>query len=445
MAKATSVPLAGILPVTAAVNEAGHLTIGGCDAVALAHEFGTPLYVFDEETLRQRCREFRSEFGSRYADTTVIYACKAYIGRALAALLAEEELGADVVTGGELAVLASVNFPPERVYFHGNNKSEGELRQALEYGVTRVVIDNFHEFHLLSGVAQALGRRQPVLLRVSPDVDPHTHAKTTTGVLDSKFGIPITTGQAEAALRKALEAPALELTGLHFHLGSPVFEVEPYKEAIGLVFAFAKGMRDRHGFEMREFSPGGGFAAQYVAEEPAPAVGEYAEAIVAALRDAAGEQGLPLPSLVIEPGRALVAQAGVALYTVGSTKDVPGVRRYVSVDGGMADNIRPALYGSRYSLLAANKALDGRRERVTVAGKYCESGDVLARDVALPPLAPGDVLAMAAAGAYAPALASNYNASLRPAIIFVRDGEARLVRRRETYDDLLRPEVWPPE
>ncbi len=443
--KTSAVPLAGILPLTAAVNEAGHLTLGGCDAVALAGEFGTPLYVFDEETLRHQCRQFQSEFRSRHADTAVAYGAKAYLGRALCALMAQESMNLDIVSGGELAIARSVGFPAERMYFHGNNKSEEELREAVDDRVGRVVIDNFHEMHLLNGVAQGRGVRQKALLRLSPGIDPHTHAHTTTGTLDSKFGIPLPTGQAEAALRQALEMAGLEVVGLHVHLGSPVFELEPYRQAVAVVLAFAAEMKGKYGFETLEFSPGGGFAVQYLEEQPAPTPGEYAEEIVSALREGCRKHGLPLPRLIVEPGRAIVARAVVALYTVGASKDVPEVRRFVSVDGGMADNIRPALYGSQYAALVANKAGDRRREKVTIAGKYCESGDILMRDVELPPLEAGDVLAMAAVGAYAPAMASNYNASPRPAFVLVKDGEARLMRRRETYDDLMRCDVWPLE
>jgi len=458
MARQTKLPLADILPLTAAVNEAGHLTLAGCDAVELALGFGTPLYVFDEETLRHQCREFQSQFRSRHPDTVVAYAAKAYLGRALAAIVAQEGMALDVVSGGELAIAASVGFPPEGIYFHGNNKSEAELREALDYGVGRVVVDNFHEMQLLNSVAHGAGRRQPVLLRLSPGIDPHTHAHTTTGTLDSKFGIPLPTGQGEAAVRQALEMPGLDLVGLHVHLGSPVFDLEPYRQAVRAVLAFAAEMGRKHGLRLEEFSPGGGFAVQYVEGQAAPAVAEYAEAIVSALTDACGEHGLPMPRLIIEPGRAIVGRAAVALYTVGASKDVPGVRpgadarsgrpsgrRFVSVDGGIADNIRPPLYESRYSALVANKALERRRETVTIAGRYCESGDVLMRDAELPPLEAGDVLAMATAGAYALPMASNYNASLRPAVVLVRNGEATLIRRRETYDDLMRADVWPLE
>ena len=463
-------PLAGILPLTAAVGDDGHLTIAGCDTVALAREFGTPLYVFDEETLRHQCREFQAQFRSRHPDTAVSYAAKAYLGRALAALLAEEGMNLEVVSGGELAIARSVGFPPERINFHGNNKSEGELREALQPkadpplaeagGIGRVAVDNFHELALLGRLAHETGKRQAIWLRLSPDIDPRTHHHTTTGVLDSKFGFPISTGQAEEAVAQALALPSLELVGLHAHLGSPIFEVEPFQRAIDVLMAFAARMSERHGFRLRELSPGGGFAVQYLEDVPAPAVAEYAEAIVGALRQAERTYDLPSPRLVVEPGRAVVSRACVALYTVGASKEIPGVRRYVAVDGGMSDNIRPALYGARYSALVANKlgpstsarggpasgggsGQAGEGERVTIAGKFCESGDVLLRDALLPRLEAGDLLAVAAAGAYSLPLSSNYNASLRPAIVMVKDGSARLIRRRETYDDLMRCDVWP--
>ncbi len=442
--KATEIPLAQVLPVTARISEAGHLTLGGCDAVELARDFGTPLYVFDEETLRGQCRAFQEEFRSRYPETVVAYAAKAYLGRALAGVIAQEGMSLDVVSGGELAVAASVNFPPERIFFHGNNKSDEELREALDYGVSRIVIDNFHEMQLLNGVAQANGIRQKALIRLSPGIDPHTHAKTTTGTLENKFGIPMPTGQGEAAVRQALAMPGIELLGLHVHLGSPVFELEPYAEAVDAVLEFAAKMRKEHSFEMREFSPGGGFAVAYTPDQQPPSPAAYAETVVATLREALWRYELPAPRLIIEPGRAIVARAAVALYTVGAWKEAPE-RRFVSVDGGMADNVRPALYDSRYSAILANRPTDERRETVTIAGKYCESGDVLVRDAELPPLEPGDVLAMPAAGAYALAMASNYNLSLRPAVVLVKDGEAKLMRRRETYDDIMRADVWPLE
>ena len=445
MVRATEIPLANILPLTAGVTDGGHLTLGGCDAVDLAGEFGTPLYVFDEETLRGQCRAFQEAFQSRYHNSIVAYAAKAYLGRALAGIIAQEGMSIDVVSGGELAVAASVGFPAERIHFHGNNKSEQELREAIDYGIARIVVDNFHELQLLNGIAQGRGVRQKILLRLSPGIDPHTHAKTTTGTLENKFGIPMPTWQAEAAVRQALDMPGVELVGLHVHLGSPVFELEPYAEAVDTVLEFASQMRKKYEFEMAEFSPGGGFAVAYTPDQHAPEPAVYAETVTSTLRESLWRHELPAPQLIVEPGRSIVARSAVALYTVGSSKEVPGVKRFVSVDGGMADNTRPAMYEARYSALVANRVHDERRETVTVAGKYCESGDVLMTDADLPPLEAGDILAMPAAGAYALAMASNYNLSLRPPVVLVKDGEAKLMRRRETYEDLTRADIWPLE
>ena len=425
---------------TQRINDAGHLEIGGCDTVDLAREFGTPLYVFDEVELREGAREWLAAFRSSYPETTVIYAAKAYLGRAVAALFAGEELGLDVASGGELAIARAGGFPMERVYFHGNNKSPQELREALAAGVGHVVVDNFREAVLLNEIAAAAGKRQPVLLRVSPNVDPHTHQHIATGALDSKFGVPIATGQAEEAVQSLASSPALELVGLHAHIGSQIFEIEPFQQACKTLIEFAAHLRRRH--EISQLSLGGGFAVQYIRGVPAPSREEYAAAVTLALREGCGAHDLPLPRLVVEPGRSLIARAGVALYSVGARKEIAGVRTYVAVDGGMADNIRPALYGAGYEALAANRMnAEGPRERVTIAGKFCESGDVLVRDAELPKLWAEDVLAIPVAGAYCLPLASNYNASLRPAVVFVREGQARLVRRRETYDDLLRCEA----
>jgi len=438
----TELPLRSVLPVTASINEAGHLAIGGCDAVDLVRDYGSPLYVFDEATLRGQCRDFVTEFRKLYPETRVRYAAKAYLGRALAALIKEEGLGLDVVSGGELAIALSVGFPASEIDFHGNNKSEEELREAVWAGIGHVVVDNFYELELLDRVAHSLGRRQPVLLRLSPSVDPHTHGHTTTGILDSKFGFPIETGQAGDAVRQALQARGLELRGYHAHLGSPIFELEPYRQSSDVMMAFAEQMVERHNFVPREFSPGGGFAVQYRASRPAPPVSEYARIVVGSLEKACAAHHLPLPAMSIEPGRSIVGRAGVALYTAGARKAIPGLRTFVSVDGGMADNIRPAIYGSEYEAIVANKPLVPAEETVTIAGRYCESGDILIKDVNLPCLAAGDIVAIPASGAYSLPMASNYNQALKPAIVIVRDGEARLIRRRETYEDLMRTDVY---
>ena len=430
-----------VFPETARIDDSDHLVIGGVRATDLAREFGTPLYVFDEVTLRRQCAGFIREFSSRYPDVGVSYACKALMLRPLARLIAEEGLGLDVVSGGELAIARAAGFPMERVYFHGNNKGPEELALALDWDLGRVVVDNFHEMAMLDRLAAERGVRQDVLLRLSPAIDPHTHHHTTTGVLDSKFGFAIANGQAEEAVKEALGSSALDLVGLHVHLGSPIFELDPFAQGIGVTLGFAAQMRDQRGLDLREFSPGGGFAIQYTPEQPAPAIDEYAEVITSALKAGCAQYGFKLPRLVIEPGRAVVGRAGVALYTVGARKEIPGVRTYVSVDGGMGDNIRPAIYDSRYVALSAGYIQSGEEEVVTIAGKYCESGDVLIRDIPMPPLRAGDVVAIPASGAYCIPMASNYNAAPKPAIVVVKDGKARPWRRRETIEDLMQADT----
>ena len=428
--------LENVLPDTARIAADGQLVIGGCQAVELAQEYGTPVYVLDEATLRNRCRSFVEEFNRLYPGTRVLYASKAYINPALARIFAEEGLGLDVVSGGELAVAQAAGFPLENVYFHGNNKAPDELEEAVKLGIGRVVVDSFHELDLLNRIAADAGKSQNILIRVSPGIDPHTHAYTTTGIIDSKFGFSIQTGDAARAIRQALAAPNLDLRGLHFHLGSPIFELEPYQAATDLVLRFAAGFREE-GLELQEFSPGGGFAIAYTRDQQPPAIAEYAKAIVETLEATCNELGLARPALLVEPGRSIIGPAGVALYRIGAIKDIPGVRKYVSVDGGMGDNIRPALYQASYEVISAGKANSGVTETVTIAGKYCESGDVLASDVLLPTAEPGDVIAIPASGAYCPSMASNYNLNPRPPMVLVRDGQSRLIRRRESYQDLM--------
>jgi diaminopimelate decarboxylase len=426
-----------LFPLTAEVNKQGHLIVGGCDVVGLAEEFGTPLYLFDEFTLRAKCREFREEFAKYGDDTLVIYACKAFLNRALGLILKGEGLGLDVVSGGELSIAHSVGFSPDKVYFHGNNKNPEELGLALDLRVGRIVVDNLHELHLLNKLIGERRTRQSILLRVTPGVDPHTHEHTTTGTLESKFGFAISTGQAEEAVNQALSASNLSLLGLHFHLGSPVFDVKPYELALEIVLRFTSEMNRKFGFNLREFNIGGGFAVRYTLDSKAPATADYAGAVIGKLNGLISEQGLNRPRLIIEPGRAIVGQAGVALYRVGAIKEIPGIRKYVCVDGGMNDNIRPALYAARYEALLANKALEAEGDVVTIAGKLCESGDILVRNISLATAHAGDIIAVPVCGAYSIPMASNYNALPRPAIVMVSDGRARPIRRRETYQDII--------
>ena len=430
-------PELALFPLNAEVNKQGHLVIGGCDVVDLANEFGTPLYLFDESTLRHKCREFRDEFCKYYPDTLVVYASKAFLNRALALIFEEEGLGLDVVSGGELSIARSVDFPPDKLYFHGNNKTPEELDFALDLGVGRIVVDNFCELELLSGLARERGISQDILLRLTPGVDPHTHQHTTTGTIESKFGLPLATGQAEEAVKQALSASSINLLGLHFHLGSPVPEVQPYELAMELVLRFAREMGKKFGFDLLEFGIGGGFAIPYTLDSEVLTVANYARVLIAKLDELISELELSRPRLIIEPGRAIVGQAGVALYRVGAIKEIPGIKKYVCIDGGISDNIRPALYGAKHEALVANKDCDAGKEVVTIAGKLCESGDILVRDINLATLCPGDIIAIPVCGAYSIPMSSNYNAIPRPAVVMVNEGRGHLIRRRETYQDLM--------
>lgn len=426
-----------LFPLTCKVDSHGHLHIGDCDSIELAKEYGTPLYIFDETTLRSKCQEFQTEFAKRYHDTLIIYASKAFLNRAIALIFKEEGLGLDVVSGGELSVAQSVNFPLDKVYFHGNNKRADEIKLALDLKTGRIVADNLHELELINRLAKEIGIRQDILLRLNPGVDPHTHRYTSTGILDSKFGFPLVTGQAEAAVARSMSLSNINLIGLHFHLGSPIPDVSSYQIAIELTLCFAKEMKNKYDFRLIEFSPGGGFAVTYTQDSSIPSVADYAEAIISKLIHVTNELELAHPRCIIEPGRGIVAQAGVVLYTVGTIKEIPEVRKYIVVDGGIGDNIRPALYEAKYEAIVANKVDEKEIEKVTITGRYCESGDILVRDTTIAPVSVGDIIAIPVNGAYSIPMASNYNLVPRPGIIMVKDGKSRLIRRRENYQDLM--------
>jgi diaminopimelate decarboxylase len=428
-----------LFPADAAVNHFGRLVIGGCDTADLAASFGTPLYIFDEGTIRAQIARFRAEFGQRYPDVSVLYACKAFINQALLRLIIEEGIGLDVVSGGEIEIARSVGFPLAMVSFPGNNKSAAELNLAVDSGVGRIVVDNFDELRMLGEIARAQGRRPGILLRITPGVDPHTHQYEATGTLDSKFGFPLAHG--ERAVATALAMSELDLIGLHFHVGSQLADTGSHAQAINTVIEFAARMAKVHRFALKELSVGGGYPVQHTLDAPVPDVSQFAETITGTVRSQCRAFGLDLPRLVVEPGRSLVARAGVALYSVGTTKEIPGIRTYVAVDGGMADNIRPALYQSRMEAVLANRMNDETGGIFTIAGRFCESGDVLIRDIEMPPPHRGDLLAVPGCGAYNIPQACNYNAFLRPAVVMVQDGHARLIRRRETIEDLTRCDV----
>jgi diaminopimelate decarboxylase len=427
-----------LFPLATTINNREHLVIGGCDCVGLLRRYGSPLYLFDENTIRSQCREYINEFRSRYADTVVAYASKAFINKSVAQIIKEEGMGLDTVSGGEISVAQTVGFDPGKVYFHGNNKSESELKMALEWGLGRIVVDNLYELELLNKLACSRHIKANILLRLNPSVDPHTHKHTTTGILDSKFGFPIGTGQAEQAVKTALSLSNIKLHGLHFHLGSPITETDPYQQGLAVALKFAAEMKSKYAFETKELSPGGGFPARYVSSAENPPISNYAETIVGSLTSLTSSLGLTMPKLIIEPGRSVVARAGVALYTVGAIKDIPGVRTYTCVDGGMGDNIRPALYDAKYEALLANKSSAPFSRKITIAGRYCESGDILIKDIEMPDIVSGDIVAIPVSGAYCIPMSSNYNMVPHPAVVMVRDGKARIIRRRQKYSDLLK-------
>lgn len=426
-------------PLGSAVNDHGHLTIGGCDSVDLAEKYGTPLYVFAEEDIRARAREFKREFTGRLPSARIVYAGKACLNLTIAKIIAEEGLGLDVVSGGELEIARSAGFPTKNIYFHGNNKSDAELELALATGVGRIVVDNAWELERLDAITSVRSRRADVMLRIKPGIDPHTHAKITTGNIDSKFGFGL--DDAELAVGRIMSSDRLNLVGFHYHIGSQIFEIQPFLDAMKTALEFIAEIKKRYGFITQELDAGGGFAVQYLSGKAPPSVAEYAEFIVSHFTDECCRLGLKPPSLTVEPGRATIARAAVALYTVGVIKDIPGIRRYVCVDGGMADNIRPALYGACYEPYLANRMADASHQICTVAGRFCESGDILAADVMLPEAEPGDILVMPVCGAYCVPMSSNYNAFLRPAVVMVEEGQSRLIRRRESIEDLLRTDL----
>jgi diaminopimelate decarboxylase len=434
------------LPEPFAANERGHLTIGGCDATELAATFGTPLYVFDEAHVREQARRYRRALAAHYPKSAVFYAGKAFLCGAMAALAEEEGMGLDVVSGGELYTALGVGFPAADILLHGNNKSAGELAMALDAGVGRIVVDNFDELAALEAMAAARGMRPRVLLRVTPGIEAHTHEYVETGLVDSKFGFPLEGGQALRAAIAVGRSEWLSLAGLHCHIGSQMFLTRPVEAAVEVMMAFAaevaSGVR-AGGLRDAELNIGGGLGVRYVEGDTPPSIEDFVRDAALAVRAAARRHGLPEPMLQMEPGRSIVNNAGATLYTVGAVKEIPGVRTYVAVDGGMGDNPRPALYGASYDAVIAGRAGDAPSRVVAVAGKCCESGDMLIREVGLADPRPGDLLAVLGTGAYNYSMAGNYNRLPRPAVIFAAEGQARVVVRRETYDDLVRLDVLP--
>ncbi len=421
--KANPVEGSAVYPLGSRVNERGHLEVGGCDVVELAAEFGTPAYVYAEDDMRARARAYKEAFAARTDNYEIVFASKAAPFTAAYRVFAEEGLSADVASGGELHMALRAGFPPERIHMHGNNKTEAELRYAVEAGVGHIILDSFDELRRLDAM---LDRPQDVLIRVTPGIKADTHSYIQTGQLDSKFGFGLEDGLAARAVEEVRASKHLRLAGLHAHIGSQIFELEPYTRAIEALATLADD-------EIRLLNVGGGLGIAYTAEDEPPSIEQYVEVKVAGVRNVFD----PVPRVLVEPGRSLVGNAGVTLYTVGTVKEIPGVRTYVAVDGGMSDNLRPMLYGARYEALVANRASAPADTLVTVAGMHCESSDMIVRDAKIAAPRIGDLLVTPATGAYGYAMASNYNGVPRPPVIFCKDGDARVVVRRETYDDLV--------
>ncbi|MCM3065961.1 diaminopimelate decarboxylase [Priestia flexa] len=426
---------------TSRINEQGHLEIGGVDAVKLGKEFGTPLYVYDVALIRQRAREFKETFEKHNIKAQVAYASKAFSTVAMVQVVDQEGLSLDVVSGGELYTALAANFPKERIHFHGNNKSRAELEMAIKEDIGCIVVDNFYEIALLQELTEKYRKTMPVLLRLTPGIEAHTHDYILTGQEDSKFGFDLQNGQADEAIKAVMETSGINLLGIHCHIGSQIFETTGFVMATQKLFSKMKEWKETIGYVPEVLNLGGGFGIRYTEEDQPIPVSEYVEVIIEEVKKQSAQLDVPIPEIWIEPGRSLVGDAGTTLYSVGSRKHVPNIREYVAIDGGMNDNIRPALYQAKYEAALANRMNDVKDELVSIAGKCCESGDMLMWDLSLPTARPGDILAMFCTGAYGYSMASQYNRLPKPAVVFVEDGDAQLVVQRETYEDIIKNDL----
>lgn len=428
---------------TSNINANGHLEIGGCDVADLAAQFGTPLYIVDEALVRQRASEYVEAFKASGLRFQVAYASKAFSVMAMCAIAEQEGLSLDVVSDGELYTAMQAGFPAERIHFHGNNKTPEEINMALDAGIGCFVVDNFSELQLLNALAGDKGKKVNILLRITPGVEAHTHDYISTGQQDSKFGFDLGNGAAKQAIQEALALPNLVILGVHSHIGSQIFEVEGFRMAVDKVADFAVEIRNELDLTFKVINLGGGFGIRYVEGDTPLPISEYVAAITGAIITNFTKAEFPLPEIWVEPGRSMVGDAGTTLYTVGTSKNIPGVRKYIAVDGGMTDNPRPALYQSKYEAVLANRANDPAEETVSIAGKCCESGDMLIWDLELPKAEKGDLLAVFCTGAYNYAMASNYNRIRRPAVVFVKDGQADLAVKRESLENIVCNDVIP--
>ncbi|MEN1935495.1 diaminopimelate decarboxylase [Paenibacillus sp. 102] len=422
---------------TSRINDQGHLEIGGCDTTQLAKQYGTPLYVYDEAAIREKCRAFHRAFQESGFSYQVAYASKAFLCMEMCRVAREENMSLDVVSGGELYTALQAGFPASRIHFHGNNKTEEEIVMALQADIGCFVVDNFFEMEILHDLAQQYGKIVNILIRVTPGVEAHTHEYITTGQDDSKFGFGVSTGQAMQAIQIALEKSNYNVLGIHSHIGSQIFETAGFVRAIEVLHGFLEEIREQTGYVVTVLNVGGGFGIRYTEADTPLTLETYVYAVTNAVREQFIRNNYPLPEIWIEPGRSIVGDAGTTIYTVGAVKDIPGIRKYVSVDGGMTDNLRPALYGARYEAMLANRGKEEVEEVVSIAGKCCESGDMLIWDIKLPQVVTGDLLAISCTGAYGYSMANNYNRIRRPAVVFAKGGASQVVVERETYENII--------
>lgn len=422
--------------------EKGNLSIGGVDVAEIAKEYGTPAYVMDENAIRENMRAYKNAIDSCYnGEGLVLYASKALSCIRMYKIAAEEGLGVDVVSGGELYTALKAGFPAEKIYFHGNNKTEDELKFALENGLGRYVVDNYEELDMLNRLCLEMNKRAKILFRIKPGIDAHTHSFVLTGQIDSKFGFALETGEAERVVEYALSQERLDIVGVHCHIGSQIFELEPFKLAAEVMLNFMADMKEKFGVEMEELDLGGGFGIKYTQADKPLDYGSYIAAVSETVKEVAESRNIKRPFILMEPGRSIVASAGLTVYTVGSVKEIPNVRTYVSVDGGMGDNPRYILYSSEYDACPVKNPDAPRIKPVTIVGKCCESGDILIDGIHMPELKAGDLLAVLATGAYNYSMASNYNRIPRLPVVMVDNEKTYLAVKRETYEDLIRNDI----
>ena len=424
------------------VNSEGHLTFGGADTVELVKEYGTPLYVMDEQMIRNSLRRFHDSMNKYYnGQGEVHYASKAFSCMEMCRIVADEGDGLDAVSIGELYTALKAGFPMDKVGFHGNNKTDEELRFAVENKVGHIIVDNISELHRLEKIAESLGVCQNIMFRIKPGIDAHTHDFVKTGQIDSKFGFALETGEAFEAVKEAVSCKNVNLYGLHCHIGSQIFDIAPFEEAAKVMLGFIAKIKNELGYEIEGLNLGGGFGIKYTDKDAPSPFETYLERVSQTVKTECETLGVKLPKMFIEPGRSIAAPAGITLYTVGARKEIPDIRTYISVDGGMADSPRYILYGSEYTAIVANKADQEKTEKVTIAGKCCESGDLIGENMPLQYAESGDIIAVCATGAYNYSMSSNYNRLQKPAVVFVNEGNSRIAVKRETLDDIIRNDI----